>query len=79
MGTVGKIVGRGDELVAAVLLEKLGDPIAAAAAADQSQGDLGIRLRAAHQLRLRIVSPTAVARPGNRAGCNRRKASGPWK
>ena len=47
LGTVGEIVGRGDELVAAVLLEQIGDPVAPAAAADQAQGDLGIRLRPA--------------------------------
>ena len=45
-GAVGKVVGRGDELVAAVLGEEVGDPTAPRAAAEQGQLDLGVRLRA---------------------------------
>ena len=39
---VGKIVGRSHDVIAAMLLEQLGDPGAAATAADDAQIDLGI-------------------------------------
>ena len=47
-----EVVGHGDDVVAAVLLEQLGDPGAAPAAADQAEIDLGIGGRAADETRL---------------------------
>ena len=44
-GAIGKIIGRGHELVSAVLLEEIGDPLSSPAAADQAEGDLGVRGR----------------------------------
>ena len=46
-----EVVRHGDEVVAAVLLEQVGDPLAAAAAADQADINLRVGLRAAHQFR----------------------------
>ena len=45
LGAVGKIVGRGHELVSAMLLEQVGDPVAPPAAADQAERDFGVRFR----------------------------------
>ena len=43
---------RGGDFVSAVLLKKIGDPRAAAAAANRAQRDLGTHLRPARQSRL---------------------------
>ena len=45
LGPIGKVVGRGHELVSAMLLEQVGDPPAPPAAADQAERDFGVGFR----------------------------------
>ncbi len=47
-----EVIGAGDNVVSAVLLEQLGDPGAATAAAEHAEIDLGVGTGAAHELRL---------------------------
>jgi len=52
IGAVRKVVGGGDDFIAAVIHEQFPDPFAAPATADHAELDFGVGLRAEHQFRL---------------------------
>ena len=52
LDAIGEVIGQRDDVVAAVLLEQVGDPGAASAAPDEAQVDLRVRLAPSDQFRL---------------------------
>ena len=67
LGAIGKIVRRGHELVSAMLLEQVGDPISPRAAPDQAERDLGVRFRGRDLLRF------GDQKSRGSGGCSRQK------